>query len=128
MIPLKKTLQLKSTKNKQKNLEKIVIPCCKAYEIHKIQDILRCEARQNYCRIFLKNGSMLTSTSPLGHYKELLQNSGFLSCHRSHLVNLNHIQKYYKEGSVELSDTSTVPVSRRMKDNFLNQVMDQFYS
>ena len=126
MIPLKKTPRLNGMKSSKKNLEKIIIPCCKTHEILKIDEIVRFEALQNYCRAILTNGSTLTSTNTLGYYKELLHNNGFISCHRSHLVNVDHIHKYHKEGSVELSDNSTVPVSRRMKENFLNSLFDNY--
>jgi len=103
---------------------KIVIPCCKTYEFVKLKEIVRCEGLQNYCRVYLSSGEVLTSTKTLGHFKEKLTYQGFASCHRSHLVNINLIRRYFKEGSVELVDNSVVPVSRRMKEKFINSIMD----
>jgi len=102
---------------------KIVVSCCKTYEFVKLKNIIRCERLQNYCRVYLMNGEVLTSSKPLGYYRERLVPNGFLSCHRSHLINIKHIVRYYKEGSVELIDQSVVPVSRRLKENFLHEIM-----
>lgn len=113
-------------KNMKTIVNKIVIPCCNTYEIVPIDNIVRCEALQNYCRFYIENGNTLTSTNTLGYYKKKLEMHGFISCHRSHLVNQFHITKYHKEGSVELSDQSSVPVSRRMRSSFLNHITENF--
>ena len=104
----------------------MVIPGSSAYQVLKVEDIVRCEGLQNYCRVFLESGDIVISTHNLGHYRELLQPFGFLGCHRSHLVNMNHIVRIHKEGSVEMSDDSTVPVSRRMKEPFLSRIREHF--
>jgi len=110
----------------RKEAIKMVIPCCQTYNFVKIREIIRCEGMQNYCRVYLTSGEVLTSTNSLGHFKRTLQEYGFVSCHRSHLVNKREIIKYYKDGSVELSDQSSVPVSRRTKESFLNDIMEDY--
>ncbi len=108
-------------------IDRIVIPCSKTYEFIKLMEIVRFEGFQNYCRVYTKAGEMLMSTQTLGHYKECLKSLGFISCHRSHLVNELQIKRYHKEGFVEMKDDSTVPVSRRKREEFQNHLL-QFYN
>jgi len=55
-----------------------------------------------------------------------LSQLGFYCCHKSHLINENYILRYHKEGFVEMKDGSTVPLSRRRKDEFINQVLKKY--
>lgn len=128
MLPLKNKSHLNGQKNIQKSSDKIVIPTCDTYEILKLDDIVRLEGLQNYSKIFLKSSVTLTSTNTLGYYKMTLESYGFVSCHRSHIVNMANIIKYHKEGSVDMIDKSSVPVSRRMKADFLKRIMERFIS
>lgn len=106
--------------------KKLVVPCCKTYEFISINEIIRCEGLQNYCRVYLKSGEILVSTKSLGHFENTLKDFGFVKCHRSHLINKDHVAKYHKEGSVELVDQSSVPVSRRMREDLLKYFFEHF--
>jgi two-component system LytT family response regulator len=57
----------------------------------------------------------------------LLQSSGFIRIHKSHLINTVHLKKYIRGegGQVILSDGSTLDVARRKKDELL-QIVSQF--
>lgn len=107
--------------NKQE--EKIAIPNNSDYFFVFIKDIVRCEGWQKYSKIFLTDGTNLVSSYNIGVYKELLESYGFISCHKSHLINRMHIKKYSKEGTVDMIDHSQVPVSRRKKDKFLQLLL-----
>jgi len=104
---------------------KLAIPGTQVYDFVKIKDIIRCEGWQKYSRIHFVDGTQIVSSYNLGVYKELLDNYGFYVCHKSHIINMSHIVKYYKEGIVEMSDGSQVPVSRRKKEEFLTTVLDE---
>lgn len=105
---------------------KIAIASSSSYDVVKIADILRCEGAEKYTLIYLNDGSKIISSYHLGVYKEMLVPYGFFSSHRSHLVNTDHITKYLKEGTIILSDRSTVPVSRRKKEEFTRSVLSNF--
>ena len=49
-----------------------------------------------------------------------LKPHGFYSPHKSHLINLNLISKYHKEGNILMNNGTWVPVSIRKKKDFLN--------
>lgn len=104
---------------------KLAIPGTQVYDFVQIRDIIRCEGWQKYTRIHFANGTQIVSSYNIGVYKELLIKYGFYVCHKSHIINMSHIVKYYKEGIVEMADGSNVPVSRRKKDEFLTTVLNE---
>ena len=104
---------------------KLAIPGTHAYDFVQIKDIIRCEGWQKYTRIYFADGSTIVSSYNLGVYKDILVPYGFYVSHKSHIINMKHIKKYYKEGIVEMSDGSEAPVSRRKKDEFLSNVLNK---
>ncbi len=80
-----------------------------------LKNIVRIEGERNYSYIFLKNNSRKLSSKTLGYFEELLSDKGFCRCHRSHLVNGDHVKMFQKEGMLLLSDNGIIPVSRRKK-------------
>ncbi|HKK78351.1 MAG TPA: LytTR family DNA-binding domain-containing protein, partial [Phaeodactylibacter sp.] len=64
----------------------------------------------------------LYSSYNIGEFVRLLEPYGFFQVHRSHLVNLNRIVRYNREGMVTLEDDSSVPVSKRRRSEFLQQL------
>ncbi len=71
------------------------------------------------------NGKIVVSSVSLGTFSRTLCSYGFFHCHKSHLINCSQIQKYLKVGEVEMSDGTTVPVSRRRKEIFQECVIDK---
>ncbi len=102
---------------------KIVIPGQQSYEVVNIKDILRCEGFQKYTYIYLLDGSKHLSSYNIGVYKDMLANYEFYSPHKSHLINTKHIKRYLTEGSVIMIDDSSVPVSRRRKEEFTSEIL-----
>ncbi|MBL4746367.1 MAG: response regulator transcription factor [Flavobacteriaceae bacterium] len=122
---------LEKNKNLIKNLgvqlfqdKKIIVPTQDGLEFLKISDIIHCEGTDGYTKIHrVKNTSFLSSNS-IGHFKKLLENQGFYLVHKSHLINLNFIEKYLNEGYVVLAGNSNVPVSRNRRTDFLNSLKE----
>jgi two-component system LytT family response regulator len=89
-----------------------------SYTMVPIDSIIRCEAAVNYTVFHIENCKSITVTRTLKQFEEILPADKFIRVHQSNLVNLDKIEKYYKtDGSYLLmSDSSTVPVSRRKKE------------
>jgi two-component system LytT family response regulator len=102
----------------------IAIPTLDGFTIIQIQDIIRCEAQSNYTDVFLKNNIKFTTCRTLKEYEELFVPHNFFRIHNSHLINLNHLQKYVKGkgGHVILSDGKELEVSVRRKEEFLKRL------
>lgn len=119
MISRYKTL-MHNVKNTDQDA-RFIIPGSTQHEFVYIKNIIRCEGWYKYTRIYLESGEVIISSYNIGVFRERLQAYEFYETHKSHLINIRHISRYQKDGSVTMSDKSLVPVSRRKRDEFLNQ-------
>lgn len=83
-----------------------------------LKDIRRIEGERNYSYIHLSNNKRKLTSKTLGEFEDLLSDKGFFRCHKSHLVNISHIQSYPNSITLLLSDDFKIPVSRRKKEDF----------
>jgi two-component system LytT family response regulator len=104
--------------------EKFRLALADASEIKYVQidEIIRLQAESNYTHIFLTGNKVFISAKTLKEYDEILQGHQFLRVHKSHLVNLSHIQSYDRQGILQMSDQSKVEVARRKKE-YLQQAL-----
>jgi two-component system LytT family response regulator len=100
---------------------RVAIPNSGSYQFVEVEKIIRCEGWQRYTKIHLMDGKVIVSSYNIGVYKDMLASYGFYSCHKSHLINQTHIVKYESDNTVLLSDNSSVPVSRRKKEEFFEK-------
>lgn len=101
----------------------IGIPTFEGFDFITTGDIIRCEGMQKCTRIILKHKKELISSYNIGEFIKLLEPYQFFSPHKSHLINLIHLKKYFKEGSIKMTDGSCIPVSKRRKSLFLNKML-----
>ena len=93
------------------------------FELVPTEQIMRCDADNNYTYLFLKNNSRIVACRSIKEIEEQLQVFPFfIRVHHSHIVNLNEVTKYVRGegGYVVLSDGFSVNVSRSRKDSLLN--------
>jgi two-component system LytT family response regulator len=100
---------------------KITIPLQHGFEVLSIEDILYCQADDNYTQIYLKAGKRLVSKT-LKYFEDSLGNDGFVRVHKSFLVNVNQITEYRKGkgGSVVLANGKELLVSPSRKKDLLS--------
>src|SRR5262249_42248698 len=101
---------------------KIAIPTLEGFELIPIDQIVRCEAEDNYCQIYLKTKRKITACRLLKEMEEQFEDLGtFARVHHSHLVNLNEVTRYVRGegGYLVMEDGTTVNVSRSRKDILL---------
>ena len=101
---------------------KIGIATLEGIEFIRVEEIIRCEGLQRCTNVVVQNRKNMVSSYNLGEFIKLLENYGFYSPHRSHLINLSHVQRYDREGTILMTDQSAIPVSRRKKQEFLDQL------
>lgn len=99
---------------------KITIPLQNGFEVLQMEDILYCQADDNYTQIHLKVGKRLVSKT-LKYFEDSLVNNGFVRVHKSYLVNVNEITEYKKGkgGSIVLSSGKEIMVSPSRKKDLL---------
>lgn len=110
--------------NNERSFSKIVIPANDGYNVIDLEDIIYCEACDNYTRIQLLDGSNQLIARPLKEYDSMLSDKGFFRVHKSFLINLNHIRKIIKGmgTAVVMTDKKNIPVSMRKKEEFFNSL------
>lgn len=100
--------------------KKIVIPSQDGLEFVKINEIIHCEGTNGYTTIHFKTRKSILSSNSIGYFNKLLESQHFYLVHKSHLINLDHIEKYLNEGYVILTNNLKIPVSRNRRSDFLN--------
>lgn len=105
---------------KSSNPKKLAIPFSEGLEFLDISQIIRLEADRSYTSFFMANRKTILVSKSMKEY-EILEQDSFFRIHRSHLINLKHIKKFYKRdgGEVEMSDGAILPVSRQKKTEFM---------
>jgi two-component system LytT family response regulator len=100
---------------------KLILTTQENIHVVNIEDIIRCEATNNYTQFYLINNRKLLVSKTLKEYQDLLQGYGFFRLHHSHLINIHHLDRYSKRerGTIVRSDQSVVPVSLRRKEHLL---------
>lgn len=90
-----------------------------AEKIHvaRLADILRMEADGNYTEVHFINGQKLLLTKTLKDFSTILESTGFVRAHQSHLVNFEHIREFIKTdgGYIVMADGAKVPVAVRKR-------------
>lgn len=107
---------------------KLCIPSLKGFQVINIHDIVYCEANGNYTNFHFTHHPVICASKPIHEYEELLADCNFVRIHKSFLVNLEHVKEYIRGegGSVILSNTHQVEVSRRKKDMLMTR-MKEYY-
>lgn len=100
----------------------IGVPTMEGIDFLYAHEIVRCEGLQKATRVVSTRKSNMISAYNIGEFKKLLDEFGFFSCHKSHLINLMHVRKYTREGFVYLSDNTAIPLARRRRLDFLDQL------
>lgn len=105
------------------SIKKIGLPTADGITFEDLANIIRLEAEGNYTHVYVNGKRKELITKSLKEFEDILPSSIFCRLHHSHIVNINYIKKYYKGrgGYVELSDGSSVEVSSRKKDEFLDK-------
>lgn len=111
--------------------EKIICVPSQKY-VHRIStvDLVYCKADGNCSHLFFSSGTKITSCKTLKLYEQELPKH-FIRVHNKHIVNLNFIEKYEKEGGggiLHLIGGEKVNVSRNKKTTVINALENTNHS
>ena len=123
-LPMAEQFQmlLKQIHHKEPQLSKIAVPTAEGFELVPADQVVRCQADDNYTHFFLKGNARIIACRTLKEVEEQLHVfSFFIRVHHSYVVNLNEVTRYVRGegGYLVMSDGSTVKVSRSRKDDLL---------
>lgn len=106
--------------------QKLSVHTATSVKFIELDQILFLKAEGAYTEIMLHNGKTITSSKGLKKYEEILkENRGFFRCHKSFIVNLNHISEHVKSdgGFLLVGEKEKVSLSTD-KVNELYKLMD----
>jgi two-component system LytT family response regulator len=105
---------IESNANSGLSLIRIAISTSKGKEFLQQSKIIRLQADGAYTTLFIENEKPIKASYHLAHFVPLLDAQLFLRCHKSHIVNVQHVIKIIQHGPLvlEMSDKSTISVSK----------------
>lgn len=106
--------------------QKLLIPFYDRKRTVSVDEIVRLEGSGNYTNFFLKDGTKMLVSRTLKEYETLLDGQAFVRVHKSCIVNLEFVRKFYvkKEGELELMDGQQVKISRRRAQMFIDRIRE----
>jgi two-component system, LytTR family, response regulator len=109
--------------NKKIHPDKIALPFQNGVSFVLVEEIIYCEADDNYTKFYLKNGQVCLVSKTLRDIQETLEERNFLRVHRQFLINLNHINRYVKgEGNyLVMTNEVSIPVARNQKEKLVER-------
>lgn len=104
--------------------KKIAINTAESLVVLNVNDIIRCESKRNYTNLHLNGSKTILISKTLKAFDELLECYHFWRVHKSHLINLNYLDKYVKSegGHVLLKDGTKIPVSTRRREKLFRML------
>jgi two-component system LytT family response regulator len=99
----------------------ITLATSEGLEFVPVNTIIRLEAAGAYTTFFLTDKRKIMVSKNLKEYEQLLEDSGFLRVHNSHVINLKQVKKYVKAdgGFIVMNDNSNVLLSSKKREDFL---------
>jgi two-component system, LytTR family, response regulator len=115
---------LNKISNREEIFPKIPVPTSDGFELIPVEQVLFCEAKDNYTYFNLKNKKKIMACRMLKEVEEQLGDFPFfVRVHNSYIVNIKEVKKYVRGegGYVIMSDESCVNVSRSRKEELLKR-------
>lgn len=103
---------------------KLVLPLMEGFDVVKMNEVMYCEAMDNFTCFYFTNGKKSVICRSLKFYEKALDAFGFCRIHRSTIVNLEYIKRYIKGkgGSVILESGAELMVSNSKKSDLLERI------
>lgn len=103
--------------------DRLALPTTEGHEIVEISQVIRCMADTSYTHFYLANGQKLVICRTLKEVSQVLEPSGFVRVHQSHLINPSYLRKVVRQegGYLLLTDNVPVPVTKQKRDWLIEQ-------
>lgn len=103
--------------NLVQGIDKLPLPTMNGVWFINLEDILYCQADNNYTTVYLKNEKTYVACRTLQTVEELLQGKSFLRIHRSFIVNLKYLQKFTrgKQAFISIENGKEFPVGEQYR-------------
>lgn len=113
----------------RKVLKRIILKTAEALQLVSVSEIIRAEAESNYTHFYLSGGKRVLVSRTIKEFESLLAGTAVIRVHQSHMINLNHVDKFMKHdgGYLHLKDGTSIPVSPNLKQKVLQAITDHLY-
>ncbi len=99
----------------------VSLPDKNGFKVVDAREIVYCNADINYSKIFLSDGKCIHVTKTLGVVEKILDFPFFFRCHKSYLVNINHIEYYSKaDRFIRMKNGEQIDLADRRVEEFIN--------
>ncbi len=115
---------LQVTKNQMDN-KRLVISLHDEYQVVNFNELIFCKSDKGYTTFYLTNGKSILASKPIKEFIDKLPDSIFVRTHQSYVVNLDHVDRYDKKGTIFLKGGQKIPVSTRKKDEFISRLLNK---
>ena len=109
------------------NTTRVTLPSRTKIEVVTPAEILWIEADSNDCRVALMGADSMHVSRSLKEFEAqlCLQNLYFMRIHNSFIINLNQVERFYKEdgGYVIMKDKKKIPISKQKKEEFMRTLL-----
>jgi two-component system LytT family response regulator len=118
---------LEYLKAEPKTIQKIALPTLEEIVYVRVDEIIRCEASNNYTTFYLQSGEKILVCKTLKEFSDLLKPYGFIRSHQSHLANQSFIKSFLKEdgGVLLMHDKTKLPISRQNRE-FVKNTLSRY--
>lgn len=125
-MALKMEAFLENTRSNMGKEKKLILRTAESIYVKSTADIISFQSDGSYTQINLPEGKKIIVSKALKEFDELLNGHGFLRTHKSHLINIDHIDRFHKGdgGYIVMKDGSTIPVSQRKRENLFKILND----
>lgn len=105
-------------------LKKVALSTAEGMRVVEINEIIYCEADNNYTTVVLENNDKIMLSKTLKHFENLLPEDIFYRCHQSFIINISKIDSYTKRdgGVISMKVDKKIPVARRKKEGLESRI------
>lgn len=109
---------LNNLKTDSDSKKKVGLPTIDGIIFEEVDNIMYLEADNNYTNVFFKDKKKELVSKSIADIEELLPKKTFCRVHRSYLININYVKKYFKGrgGYVVMDDEKSIEISSRKKE------------
>jgi two-component system LytT family response regulator len=103
---------------------KLVLPLLEGFDVVKMNQVVYCEAMDNFTCFYFKDGNKSMICRSLKFYESALVPFGFCRIHRSTIVNIEFVSRYLKGkgGSVIMENGAELMVSNSKKGELIARI------
>jgi len=103
---------------------RISLPTMGGIEYALVNEIIYCEADNNYSTIHFEGQRSIVISKTLKFLEDILEEFYFIRVHQSFLINLFKVVRYEKSmrGRIIMNDGTTINISKNKKEEFLKRI------